>query len=1433
MAFRFGSPGASVFGNTTGGNTDGQTRTGPELEEIQTEALGFQALAGEAKVRLLPSPWPTDALPPTTASLLSIAPQKGLLAAAGPDAVVIASTEAVRRAFVDGDVTDGNVKAFTPQLSLKLGIRISQVAFSADESFLVLSAENGGGLAVYEVQSLMQGNTQSSFEISTNNTSLRALLPNPTPETAELFAVVTTEGQLSIANLATRQFVPQGVPLKEGVSCVSWSAKGKQLVAGLGNGACSQLTPEGTEKASIPPPPGFEGDQYVSALSWLENHLFLVAHTTSAGDDGMIPAPNFHLVTRQSQPQVSYTYQKLSDPSPPFGMKRLPPYHFMQRLRNFPPHLMDLIVVSCTASADVGLFTRAKIALASDVEADKITEVFTTTTMANDTRRAQLPVDDDAEDTSPIGMALDLSATEKVPRPLPNEEIDESNGPLPALMILNNQGLLTSWWIVYAESVRQGTIYPGLAVAGGSQPQAQPTKSASPFATPGPQTSSSPLASNAFGSSSAQNEAFSKPTAPAFGTAGQNSTFGASSALGSKISPWSVGATTGGASQTMGATFGKPAFSPSTPLGAPFGATFGTSGGLGSRTSPWGAPSTGMQTAGSAFGQTANLGIGTSSAFTSSNANITSNAQSSGGFASFATGPGFAAAAARHGGESPFAKAGQGASFGSGMDTDSNFGATPKKSEAAPASLFGSGSFGSQFKLGSTFKGDGTSSNDGPKPATTANNSLFGGDFATSLEKTHEQPSAPESEEADMIEHDTMSEASHHDQETATPAAKPKPSLFDFEQTAPPVNGGLFGTQAQNNTTPALVQDSTPTTFPAAKPAPISTTPEDTPKKSEDAIRPSVETSSPAVKAEPQDDSPSGIRKDIPEGPLPPDPTSKDSYSPGDTSQSSASGSKLASNDAPLPPDFLPSKAKQTTSDATPEEKTALPEDNDSGLDDDDEGSGIDVAQEISPATDSTRTPKITPGSSFGAPIDKSPDGLFSLKGQPTAKSKSKSLFGEVNKSSSFFFPPPSKTQESPRSPSPVRSQLAVDSLRPDNARSISAPNAATKSMPSRKVVPNPKTPLADRQPSAEDIQRRERERLSTQRAQRRAEERQDLSDQEDDNIRDLLNTEVEATKVLEKFIAHEDYSQEVNKHGLSGQIERVYRDINSMIDTIGLNARNLEAFIKGHSELRKEGRSLDDLEEASWCLGEIDELSRVEDQISIQVEESRIPDVKANLGDCDDLRQDLKKLKLRQREIFKALDARSDRRQSDASQYAQLLTDQASQQKKLRDGFKHVQELTAEAERKVFELRADLASQEKNGKDRLTKKPTVEAVVNTITKMTSMIQQRSSDVDVLEAQMRRLRISIATLNGGREDSPFATSTSLVPSDQADALSKSMGSLRLSVSASRNGTPKRQASDITSVEVKRYRTKAQQRKAMNGAIKQALRSQQAVIRPLN
>lgn len=223
-------------------------------DKSRPQSLGFLSIAGDAKVQLT-SKWSPPPAP--TASLLSIASRKGLVAAAGPDAVHIATTESVRKAFEGEKNGDSEVRSFTPQAKVPFPIRISQLAFTADEQYLVLSAESGGGLAVYDVQALTQGATQPTFEIGTNGETLRALIPNPMPESANFCAIVTNNGNLFMANLAERKLVSgsNGPALRSQVSSAAWSTKGKQLVAGMADGTIYQMTPDGAEKAHIPKPP--------------------------------------------------------------------------------------------------------------------------------------------------------------------------------------------------------------------------------------------------------------------------------------------------------------------------------------------------------------------------------------------------------------------------------------------------------------------------------------------------------------------------------------------------------------------------------------------------------------------------------------------------------------------------------------------------------------------------------------------------------------------------------------------------------------------------------------------------------------------------------------------------------------------------------------------------------------------------------------------------------------------------------------------------------------------------------------------------------------------------------------------------------------------------------------------------------------------------
>ncbi|KAI1304701.1 hypothetical protein F5Y03DRAFT_356711 [Xylaria venustula] len=1444
------------FGNTGATNIS----QGPALPEVQTEGLGFLSLAGEAKLRLS-TPWSPSPAP--NASLMSIASRKGLVAAAGPDAVVVASTDAVRKAFEAPKNGDSEIRSFTPQLRVPLPVRICQLAFSVDETYLILSAEQGGGLAVYNVDAFQHGATQSAFEIPTNGESLRALAPNPSLEKAELCAVVTNEGKLLMADLKERNFAFKGNSqiLKEQVSCVAWSNKGKQLVAGLGDGTICQLTPKGDVKAEIPRPPELDSSYYVSTIVWLENDLFLVFHVSTSNG----PQTKCHLITRQGQ---NFQYQGLNDPVDPFMAEKIP-HHTALRLKDFPPNLQDLLIFSSSIVPDIGLIARSKTPLSPSGPVN----VFTNIELADDSRRATLPMGEDLDTPAAIGVALDLSSKDKVYKPIPTDEQDLSPGPLPGYWVLNEQGILSIWWVVYSESIRGGTTYPGLAVieAGNAGSVAS--------STPASQTTQ-PISSatsnlSPFGASST-------PTVPAFG---------GPTAIGAKSSPWGT-ASTATTNATAGNVFGssslgitsapKPVFGSSS-FGASNAASakpaFGQSTGLGAKTSVWGSGSTTTSTP--AFGQAGfnNSPGGTASPF--------GGATNNNAFSSFASQGGFATLGSNASADKPsiFASANSG-NAEPAMDTDTpntSFPPSSLKSDSTSGNPFGS----QPFKLQSSFKPD-PNAEDSNLKSNGAEKSIFGTGFTSSISEATKATSNPFAGGQGLF-----GKPSNTDVDSTTPTSTPSTNKF-FSQTlyqkasSSPFgfpsssSGSIFGkTSDTSKVEPQQPQKS------AAAEAPLP--PEPTKNGDVKNIQSSAEglplpadssTSSPKTK----ETTPPISKAIVPsEAPLPPDPVkNKAAYSaplpplPGESVKSKVT------SDAPLPPDPIknkkayadklpplpeaftqpkpaaqaplpPDPAKETKSNENklsvfsignqsaaitsgfkfPTDLPPVSDSEDDDLADENtenasEGSGVDVAKDLSPSsTGANRTPGFTPQGSFDGGLG----GSYSNISRPEPERRS--LFLSNN---APIFPQPNPV--SPRSPSPVRGAIPPRIINNDQTRSFSAPGMASQILAaSRKQAPSRlNSSIVGRDVALENIVMEQQRKAK---AKKEAEEAQLLVDEEDDAVQQLLGMEIEPTLELDEFIAHSGVVPPAGD-SVPAQVEAVYRDINSMMDTLGLNSRSLKAWTSGHKEFSSDDHSMQDLASPDkWTLGDIEQLTHIIDRVlGDALENARVTHVEEKVAQVQDIQRELFRDCNKQADIRKIIASRLDPEQAAAYQALPLSAEQAAQQSDLRRQLSHFQSLLAQAEENLTLLKAKIVSANSiSGKGGPV--PTIEAIVRTITKMTSMVEKRSGDIDVLENQMRKLRLGSAGPGGSREGSPFATpnakrtlgSSIFSPDRSTREVTPMRGSvMRHSLSGSISGIggdvfrtpPRKKLSGFGDVERKAVKEKRERRNAILGKLRNSI-----------
>lgn len=195
----------------------------------------------------------------------------------GPEGLVLATTKSIREAISTKAESGPKTKPFQPQAHISLPSRPTHVAFCAAESALAVAMESHNKLVVYNATSLGNGNPQPQISINTNG-PLRFLAANPSSESSlySYIALITVNGDLLVADLKAGSLLDgkSGPVFRSGVASVAWSNKGKQMVAGLVNGGCVQLDPQGVVKAEIPRPPELEGNKH-GAYIHLQLYLFI------------------------------------------------------------------------------------------------------------------------------------------------------------------------------------------------------------------------------------------------------------------------------------------------------------------------------------------------------------------------------------------------------------------------------------------------------------------------------------------------------------------------------------------------------------------------------------------------------------------------------------------------------------------------------------------------------------------------------------------------------------------------------------------------------------------------------------------------------------------------------------------------------------------------------------------------------------------------------------------------------------------------------------------------------------------------------------------------------------------------------------------------------------------------------------------------------
>lgn len=1414
MSWSFNNAPAASAGAGGRGEAVAAAQAGADLDEVYTDQLALDDMAAKTGEFLKVSdPW--NPLPPPFASLLSVASGKGLVAAAGQNALVVANTQTARRDYiVKSKASATKCKPINAIATIHVP-RLSHVVFSSDESCLVVASEQGGGLAVYDTKALASGKQESAFQIPTQGVSVRHLIQNPNsaPDFAHMFGVVLTNGQLVLADLKNRQLVDgaKGKVFAEKVLSAAWSKMGKQIVVGLEDSTCAQIDPQGNVKDQIPAPPQLQDirrEDYdtakampVTSIFWLQTHQFLIIYTPfngpPANEDDLPPREDsVYFIAERANKTSPFIFKRFgADPTPAFTQeKRTPANHFLQRLGGWDPALADSLIISSSASIETGVFAHFMSGGG-----------FAPLCISEESRKANMPLSlvNDTSDTTPIGMAIDMSATELAPKPVPSiaDSMENSTHPLPCLYLLSTDGLLSMYWVVYAEGVKQqkphGAIvnrtgdfrnYRQLAeTADGGRYETvngktydledreqraeyeeavkkAPAETSKP--TPAPAASGFGQASQLGGTSGS---GFGKPSTP-----GTSSPFGQppQSGGGSAFGKPSFGQPSfGQASQSAGSTFGTPSLGQASQAGASGlakpaapafaqtsgfgqasqmgggGSGFGQVGAMGARKPDWGAP----MTNGSPFTPSAAKGgVANPSPFASF-------AKNPSPFAKASTNPSpFANASTKS--ESPFAKASTNPSpFANASKTSlSLFGgsATAQSNSSSPLSSFGkaslsnetstgstatlgsngTGTFGkpsnsqgstfgtpslskestglsgiSGFTLGSTFKGDGTAKDDLPKPANPGAG-LFGDTFGKSLYSTDPAVKPEPGTEKQPALND-IPEAKPFSGDAPLP---PDPSTFNYKKAqasmAPPPGVKEEQKKAPERATADAPLPPDPSTFNY--------------KKAQSAMAPP-----PGVLSTSEE-------KDVPIAGSPPqDITHSRTFSPAESEDGPADD---GSDDL----DFSGEEEEEVDDDEDDQESHNCERDEDEESNDYEDVDDEDDSQEEEEEEEEKYVVQNPAGlanfmSRLGPKVPddeapKSPD-AGKLKTKSTTPKSQESSYTPTGFPKGPVLHPSTqrKAADSPRSPSPQR--------QPPQHRSVTSP---VRQQPSTGSLGLPSSIKATAVPPAKPV---ERSPVPPKPTEPTAGE---LEDQAADRVKAILAAPIQPTLEMSDFHTHQDYIIGADTPGIGGQIEKVFRDVNSMIDVIGLNARALQSFLQGQQELRKPGqRTREDLEgPKGWCLGDMDDLGRLLDDISRQLESGKLQSVQDIVCTLSHEQQEALRTKIKTAEMRRQILTHTDPTRRAEQEAAPLSAEMSAQQSELRTKVQRVQKLLSDLEQKMTMLRADLSSlPSKDGKT-TTPVPTVEAVERTILKMTAMVEQNSGDIDLLESQIKRLPNGIADL---------------------------------------------------------------------------------------
>uniref|UniRef100_A0A8C5FTL0 Nucleoporin Nup159/Nup146 N-terminal domain-containing protein n=1 Tax=Gadus morhua TaxID=8049 RepID=A0A8C5FTL0_GADMO len=387
------------------------------------------------KIRVFDSP---PDLPKDRSNLLAVSNKFGLIFVGLGRTVKVYVTQEILS--VDKVVGNANDKS---KIDVCLEHPLHNVALSSDEltlSVCGLSAEAALSITFYDVRTLMKQKLPfaSLQPAVTPGTLVQDLKWNPV--LGSMVAVCLSDGSMMVLDVTDRVTMQAQLPADNGITCICWSPKGKQVAVGKMNATVSQYTPALLEKKVVPCPNFYSSDNPVKVLDvlWLRTFVFAVVY--AAADGSVETPPDLVVITLPKKDEkIETRYLNFNDPVYGTCIDRQHHY-FLSQIEDW-----DVVFATSAASIEVSVIAKDK----------NQWELW----ILEDASRAELPVSQHSDDTLPMGLVVDYTSQQEI------YITDEKKlPPAPIMLLLSTDGVLCPFSLLNLNPCAKQMVAPPIAL---------------------------------------------------------------------------------------------------------------------------------------------------------------------------------------------------------------------------------------------------------------------------------------------------------------------------------------------------------------------------------------------------------------------------------------------------------------------------------------------------------------------------------------------------------------------------------------------------------------------------------------------------------------------------------------------------------------------------------------------------------------------------------------------------------------------------------------------------------------------------------------------------------------------------------------------------------------------------------------------------------